>query len=163
MAQTPKDKQPDLPPPRRGRATSLGAEASLAGQTAFVRAGFTDPTLILRWEEIAGAETAALAQPLSLKDGPGGGVLTLKAEPGAAVFLQHDSPALCERINSFLGRQAVVRLRFVQGPLTQRTKPAPRRSSDQPVSPDDAAQKYQGPEGLRGALLKLARTRRSNP
>ena len=59
MAETPKDKQqPDPPPPRRGRATPLGAEAGLAGQTAFVRAGFSDPTLVLRWEEIAGSETA---------------------------------------------------------------------------------------------------------
>lgn len=163
MAQTPKDKQPDQPPPRRGRATPLGAEASLAGQTAFIRAGFADPTLVLRWGEIAGSETAALAQPVSLKEGPSGGVLTLKAEPGAAVYLQHDSPALCARINSYLGRQAVTRLRFVQGALPPRAKPMPRPTSKQPLPAADAAQKYQGPEGLRDALLSLAQRRRSQP
>jgi len=163
MAQSPKDKQPDPPPARRGRATPLGAEASLAGQSAFVRAGFSDPTLVLRWEQIAGSGTAALAQPVSLKDGASGGVLTLKAEPGAAIFLQHDGQALCERINSYLGRQAVARLRFIQGPLTQRTKPPPRPPSKQPIAGTDPAQKYQGPEGLRDAILKLARTRRDQP
>ena len=76
-------------------------------KTAFVRAGFVDPTLVLRWEEIAGSETAALAQPIKLSEGPSGGVLTLKAEPGAALFLQHESRSLCERINAYLGRPAV--------------------------------------------------------
>ena len=79
------------------------------------RAGFSDPTLVLRWEEIAGSETARLAQPIKLSESASGGVLTLRAEPGAALFLQHDSRALCERINAYLGRTAVSRLRFVQG------------------------------------------------
>jgi hypothetical protein len=163
MAQTSKDKQPEPPPSRRGRATALGAEANLAAQSAFVRAGFTDPTLVLRWEEIAGSETAALAQPISLKEGPSGGILTLKAEPGAALFLQHESRPLCERINAYLGRPAVARLRFVQGPLIQRNKVVPRRVPGGSVSPNDPARKYQGPEGLRAALLELARRRKPDP
>jgi len=164
MAETRKDKQlPDTPTPRRGWATPLVTEVGLTGQTAFARAGFTDPTLVLRWEEIAGAETAALAQPIRLSEGPAGGVLTLKAEPGAALFLQHESRALCERINAYLGRSAVARLRFVQGAVLQRAKPASKRPATHPVPPADPAQKYQGPENLREALLKLARSRRSDP
>jgi hypothetical protein len=163
MAQRPKDKQPDIPPARRGWATALGAEVGQTAQAAFARAGFTDPTLVLRWEEIAGSETAALTQPISLKDGPSGGVLTLMAEPGAALFLQHESRALCERINAYLGRSAVARLKFVQGALTKREKAAPRRARAQPVPAADPVQKYEGPEGLRAALLGLARTRRSDP
>jgi hypothetical protein len=161
MAETRKDRQPpDTPPPRRGWSTPLGTEAGLTGQAAFVRAGFTDPTLLLRWEEIAGTETAALAQPIKLSDGPSGGVLTLKAEPGAALFLQHESRALCERINTYLGRTAVTRLRFVQGAVLSRPKPAVKRSTAGSLPP---ARKYQGPEGLREALLKLARNRRTDP
>jgi len=164
MAERREDKQPpDAQPRRRGWATPLGAEAGLAGQTAFVRAGFVDPTLVLRWEEIAGSETAALAQPIKLSEGPSGGVLTLKAEPGAALFLQHESRLLCERINAYLGRLAVTRLRFVQGVVVRRAKSAPKRPSSGPVSPSDPARKYQGPEGLREALLKLARSRRGDP
>jgi hypothetical protein len=164
MAETRKDKQqPDSPPSRRGWATALGREATISGQTAFARAGFTDPTLVLRWDEIAGHETAAMARPVKLTDGPSGGVLTLKTEPGAALFLQHESRSLCERINAYLGRPAVTRLRFVQGVVLKRARTASQKASPGPISPADPARKYQGPEGLREALLKLARNRRADP
>lgn len=161
MAQKPKDNQLPLPlPKRRGKATALGDEARPAGQAAFDRAGFADPTLLLHWEEIAGPDAARLTRPLRLAQGPSGGVLTLKAEPGAAVFLQHESRSLCERINAYLGRPAVARLRFVQGTLKQPPPPPVRRKAKAPVPPTDPALKYQGPEGLKEALVRLAKARR---
>ena len=161
MAQSRKDKQPELPlPARRGRPASLAQDAGLAGHGALSRAGFSDPTLVLRWDEIAGPETARLARPLRLGEGPGGGVLTLRAEPGAAIFLQHESRALCERINAYLGRQAVARLKFIPGPLAVRPRAQTRPKAKGPVPAADPAQKYVGPRGLREALLKLAQTRR---
>ncbi|HWA90387.1 MAG TPA: DciA family protein [Rhizomicrobium sp.] len=164
MAQTPKAKQPEQPPPptRRGRAAAVAADAQALARAALDRAGFSDPTLVLRWEEIAGAETARLARPLRLKDGPSGGVLTLMAEPGAAVFLQHETRPLCERINAYLGRPAVARLRFVQGTLSQPAKRPLRPGPKPPVPAADPARKYEGPEGVREALLRLAQARRSN-
>src|SRR6185312_6198447 len=161
MAQKPKDKQLPLPlPQRRGKATTLGEEAGPAGKAAFARAGFSDPTLLLHWEEIAGTDTARLTRPLRLTQGPSGGVLTLKTEPGAAVFLQHESRPLCERINTYLGRPVVARLRFVQGTLKQPPPPPVRRKAKSPVPPTDPALKYQGPEGLKEALVRLAKARR---
>lgn len=160
MAQSPKDKQPEAPPARRGRPAALGQDAERAAQAALGRAGFSDPTLLLRWDEIAGPETARLARPLRLSEGPNGGVLTLRAEPGAAIFLQHESRTLCERINTFLGRQAVARLKFVPGPVMARPRPPIRTLSKAAVPPADPAQKYVGPEGLRDALMKLAQIRR---
>ena len=148
-------------PQRRNRVGALAPDVSAAAREAFGRAGFSDPTLVLRWEEIAGLETARLTRPLRLSQGPNGGVLTLKVEPGAALFLQHETRSLCERINGYLGRQAVSRLRFVQGPLAPRPAPPAHRPSPGSVSSSDPAQKYQGPEGLRKALLDLARARRS--
>jgi len=59
MAQTPDDKQPE--PRRRGRAGEVSGDATLAARGAFARAGFSDPTLVLRWSEIAGPDTARLA------------------------------------------------------------------------------------------------------
>jgi hypothetical protein len=115
----------------------------------------------LRWDEIADPETAKLARPIRLSQGPSGGVLTLRAEPGAAVFLQHDSRALCERINTYLGRPAVARLKFVPGPVTSRRKQLSSAVSKPPLSGSDPAQRYAGPEGLREAILKLARARGS--
>jgi hypothetical protein len=151
----------DEQPARRNWVSALAQDAEAAARSAFARAGFADPTLVLRWAEIAGPETARLAVPVRLTDGPYGGVLTLKAEPGAAVFLQHETRPLCERINAYLGRPAVARLKFVQGPLHPRLPPAAKRPAPGAIPPADPAIKYQGPQGLRDALLALARARQS--
>ena len=81
MARTPKAAQDD-PAPRHNRTIAVGADAKAAAAAAFARAGFSDPTLVLRWNEIAGPEVARLAQPLKFSDGPSGGILTLRAVPG---------------------------------------------------------------------------------
>ena len=161
MARTPPPKQSDKPEalPRRGRAAEVARDLGVAGGAAFARAGFTDPSLVLRWAEIAGADIARIARPLKFVEGPSGGVLTLLAEPGAALFLGHESRALAQRVNAYLGRNAVARVKFVQGALTQPSvssrppKPGPAPKSDDPVH------NYQGPDGLKTALESLARWR----
>jgi hypothetical protein len=153
-----KDQKPPEPPKRRNWAGAIGSDAGANATSAFLRAGFSDPTLVLRWEEIAGPETARLARPLKLSEGPQGGVLTLRAEPGAALFLQHETRALTERINAFLGRPAIARLRFVQGPLTLRPSQK-KRSVPPPPGPGDPANRFKGPERMRETLLALARAR----
>ena len=126
---------------------------------AFVRAGFTDPALVLRWNEIAGPEVARLAQPVKLADGPSGGTLTLRAVPGAALFLSHEKRSLCERINAYLGRAAVVQIKFSQGVLLPRPAAAKPEKKAGPLPPNDPSRRYQGPEGLAKALQALARRR----
>jgi hypothetical protein len=149
----------DEPPKRRGWAGVVSSDASFAARTAFARAGFADPTLVLRWSEIAGPETARLARPIKLSEGSSGGVLTLKAEPAAALFLQHESRALCARINAYLGRDAVVRLRFVQGPLAPPAPPPTKRPLPAEPPAADPVRRWQGPAGLGESLLSLARRR----
>ena len=117
-------------------------------------------TLVLRWQEIVGPEVARLAQPIKLAAAAEGGTLTLKCEPGAALFLQHESRSLVGRINGYLGRQAVSRIRFVQGPLATRPLPPVRTPSKKQPAQDDPACRYAGPEGLKSALLNLAGRRR---
>jgi hypothetical protein len=156
MAQPADDKQP---PPRRNWSAPVGKDASVAGRAAFTRAGFADPTLVLRWTEIAGAETARLARPIRLSNG----TLTLKAEPAAALFLQHETRVLCARINGYLGREAVTKLKFVQGPLVPTPPPPPRRAKPAEPSATDPARRFNGPEGLGQALLALARQRTRAP
>jgi len=126
---------------------------------AFVRAGFTDPALVLRWNEIAGPEVARLAQPVKLAEGPSGGTLTLRAVPGAALFLSHEKRSLCERINAYLGRAAVVQIKFSQGVLLPRPAAAKPEKKAGPLPPNDPSRRYQGPEGLAKALQALARRR----
>jgi len=163
MARTPPEKQSksDQPetPPRHNRPLSIGSDAKSAAAFAFVRAGFSDPTLVLRWSEIAGPEVARLAQPLKFSEGPSGGTLTLRAAPGAALFLAHEKRTLCERINAYLGRPAVAQLKFSQGaPLAPRP-PAPKQKALGPLPPGDPSRRYEGPEGLAKALQALARRR----
>jgi hypothetical protein len=157
----PKPPSPDTPPERRKWVGPVSSDAPVLGAAAFARAGFSDPTLVLHWEKIAGPEVARLARPLRLSQGPHGGVLTLMAEPAAAVFLGHETRMLAERINTYLGRPAVARLKFVQAALTQPTPPPPQAKPAEDVAADDPVRTYCGPEGLREALMRLARARHS--
>jgi hypothetical protein len=139
----------------------VSRDAGFAGNAGFARAGFSDPTLILRWPEIVGADIARIARPIKLSEGPYGAVLTLRAEPGAAVFLQHETRALCGKINAFLGRNAVARLRFVHGPVTAQSHKAPLPMRKAELPPTDPALSFKGKEGLREAILNLAKARKS--
>lgn len=163
MARTPKQIQgkdgQDAPPRRHNRPMPISAEARTSATAAFVRAGFSDPTLVLRWNEIAGPEVARLAQPLKFSEGPSGGTLTLRAAPGAALFLAHEKRSLCERINAYLGRAAVSQLKFSQGALPVRPPPPKPQKAPGPLPPSDPSRRYQGPEGLAQALQALARRR----
>ena len=147
--------------PRRGRADAIGRDAGGAAGGAFSRMGFTDPALVLRWQEIAGPEVARLCQPLRFSEGPRGGTLTLKALPGAALFLSHETRALTDHINHYLGRPAVARLKFVQGGiLPPRPAPVLRRPAASTASADPA-NAWRGPDSLKAALIALARWRES--
>jgi hypothetical protein len=115
----------------------------------------------LRWNEIVGLEIARFAQPLRMTEGPSGGVLTLRADPAASVFLQHESRALCSRINSYLGRPAVQRLRFVAGNMKPRL-PKSQRPAKGDSAPDDPVWQFGGQERLRRALVALAGARTRN-
>jgi hypothetical protein len=153
-----KDKT-EAPPKRRNWAAQMAPDALVAAHAAMTRAGFSDPSLILQWPKIAGAETARLARPLRLSQGPQGGVLTLQAEPAAAVFLQHDSRNLCERINRYFGQPVVARLRFVQAVLPQRPTPPPPSLPAAEIPSGDPVLSFNGPDGMREALCRLARAR----
>jgi hypothetical protein len=146
------------PPPRRSRAAAVGLDAVQLGRTAFERAGFSEASLVLRWREIVGPEIARIARPLRLAASASGGVLSLKAEPAAAIFLQHESRALCARINAYLGRTAVQRLRFVPGELVLEPAQPIRFCPQDPVT-TDPARRFAGPDPLKDALLRLARAR----
>jgi hypothetical protein len=145
---------------RRNRTEAIGRSGAL-GAAAFARAGFSDPTLVLRWIEIVGPDIARFAEPLKLSEGPSGGTLTLRAEPAAAVFMQHQTRALCDRINAFLGRPAVAKLRFVNGAVTAPPEPQRRRKPPAEAPGDDPATQFEGSEDLKAALVALARARRT--
>jgi hypothetical protein len=164
MARAPKQsKEPTRPEPpaRRNRVAAIGLDAGQLAQSAFARAGFADPSLVLRWDEIVGPDIARFAQPLKLSESASGATLTLKADPAAAIFLQHESRALCGRINAYLGRPVVQRLRFVSGQVTSARALPAHRSRKAPSREPNLA--FSGCEKLRVALLALAHARAGDP
>lgn len=124
-----------------------------------------------RWREIAGEMVAARTEPVKLVKGRAGqpGVLEIRVDGPAAALIQHQAPAVLERVRLVLGEEAVGRLRIVQGPVRHKAPPqakgvaaarARRRSG-----PLDAAEEARlqaelskAPEGpLKQALLRLGR------
>ena len=112
------------------------------------------------------AELARGCQPDQLrfprgKDGDldrSGGTLTLRCLGAMALELQHQTPMLLERINSYFGYRAVAQLRLVQGSL--RRHPQRKTAKLPPLAPADRAateaQLAPLPEGeVKDALRRL--------
>ena len=146
--------------PRHGWARAAGESMLGEAKGIFVRGGFTDPTLLLRWSEIVGPQIARIAIPQKWQDGPDGAVLTLKCEPGAAVLLQHQTRMLIERLNSYLGQGRIITLKLIPGRVTERADPPrhPRpeaQSGAESLSLDEALSRLAGLRaGLEGERRK---------
>lgn len=107
--------------------------AAIIGKTVndvFAKQGFASRELVTRWAEIAGAEIAEHSQPLKIQwprpvgdQPPEPATLVLRVEGPMALEIQHASGVILERVNRFLGWQAVERLSLRQAPLS---RPAPR-------------------------------------
>jgi hypothetical protein len=85
-------------------------------------------SLIGEWGNIVGPTLAAVSLPEKLATpANGGGVLTVRVAGAAATEFQHLAPQILDRINTYLGFGAVVRMKFIQAPLPgPRRRPAPR-------------------------------------
>ena len=116
------------------------------------RAGFTDPTLVLRWPAIVGADVARVAEPVKYQEGPNGAVLTLKCEPAASVFLQHETRALIDKVNAYLGRGRVARIRLVSGTLA--------RTPSLPDHPHPKMERGEASKSLPDTLRRFSELRR---
>ena len=97
---------------------------------AYARQGFAARELVTRWSEIAGAEVAAHSEPLKIQwPRPVEGqpqepaTLVLRVEGPMALEIQHGSDVILQRVNRFLGWNAVGRLALRQAPLARRNRP----------------------------------------
>ena len=93
-----------------------------------------------------------------LQGGVEGAVLTLKCEAGAAVFLQHQTRTLIERLNAYLGTGRIARIKLVPGKLPRGAEPSahPARLRPQPNANSTPAE---AKPALPDALERLARRR----
>lgn len=129
------------------------------------RRGFSDSRMLENWSAIVGPQLAAMSQPVRLsrrksgRDGedPAGGVLTVKAEGAIALEIQHLSPQIIDRLNSYYGHAAISRLNIIQGPVTitpSPLNPPPIKEEDISALADDF-EEIETPR-LKRALASLA-------
>jgi hypothetical protein len=109
------------------------------------------------WTAVVGPDIAAATWPESLARG---GTLKIRVAPAKALEVQHRTPLVIERVNLFFGREAVVRLALVQGPLpfaapTSRPAARPLRPAEA-AALDNQLAAVISPE-LRDALARLGR------
>jgi hypothetical protein len=128
----------------------------------FARQGFTSCEIVTHWDDIVGAEIAALAEPVSMQwirsrdpDESPPATLVLRVEGPAALEIQHMSGVIVERVNRYLGWRAVDRLSLRQAPLTRRRKPSRRRIDEAAAAALAAQMSGIADDGLRTALGRL--------
>lgn len=161
-------------------ARPVGRIAGEILSPAFRKRGFAQTALLDQWSQIAGDQLAKytlpekISHPRSGKAGDGqaqrsrfsrggedgGGVLTLRVDGPFAIEVQHSTPQLLERINSFFGYRAISRIALKQGPLPQRyerrlRKVRPLNSEEEQALASDL--QSIDDEQLRRALRRLGR------
>lgn len=175
-------------PPRpglRAAARPVGRIASDILSPAFRKRGFAQSALVDQWSLIAGEKLAKHTQPEKISQPrgkaktaegreaghgqrsrfsrggeDGGGVLTLRVDGPFAIEVQHMTPQLLERINSFFGYRAVGRIVLKQAPLPPRYERRVRKTRKLNPGEEQALSDGLQPiedERLRAALLRLGR------
>lgn len=131
------------------------------------RRGFGSASLLSWWPDIVGTDYEKATFPESINwpkrhDQSGAdaslAVLTVRVLPSQALFFQHEVPQVLERINQFLGYQAIGRVRIIQGKIklpepTRRNKAI--KLNDQQTAKLDAQISEIGSDELQASLKKL--------
>ncbi|HEY4203614.1 MAG TPA: DciA family protein [Xanthobacteraceae bacterium] len=137
---------------------------------AFAKQGFAARELVTRWAEIAGPQIAASTEPLKIQwPRPVEGqpqepaTLILRVEGPMALEIQHTSDVILQRVNRFLGWNAVGKLALRQAPLS---RPAARKLPSKPdaatVARVEATLSSIEDDELRAALARLGASIKRN-
>lgn len=113
------------------------------------------------WQQIAGAELAALAQPDGIRfprDAQADGVLTVSCAPAHALDVQYREPLLLEKLAVYFGYRAITRIRIKQ--VHSPAAPPPRKIL-QKCNPTPLCATIED-DALRGALTRLAQALQSD-
>ncbi|WP_342643008.1 DUF721 domain-containing protein [Rhodoligotrophos ferricapiens] len=142
----------------------------------FAHHGFAYGEILACWPEIAGPDLARCSLPerirwpraranqseaagASAKLSKQGGTLILRVAAGHGLMIQHETPRLIERINSYYGYGAIAKVKLVQDPNLLITPP---EAKEAPL-PADAVQEVEAhvaeiaDDRLRQALKRLGR------
>src|SRR5260370_3768157 len=104
---------------------------------AYAKQGFAARELVTRWAEIAGPEISAHSEPLKIQwprpvegQPQEAATLVLRVDGPMALEIQHASDVIPERVNRFLGWNAVGRLALRQAPLSRPMPPKAAKALD---------------------------------
>ncbi len=148
--------------PRKSQLQPLYALAHKTLNAAFAKQGFASTELVARWPEIVGADIAEHSQPEKIRwprrqhgDQPEPGTLVLRVEGPTALEIQHLAAIILERVNRFLGWQAIGELRLHQAPLVRNKRPQPPALDGEAAARIAAALSDIRDDNLRAALGRL--------
>lgn len=159
---------PQRPSTTRGfkrTASVLGEQIRRAGESR----GFAVSRVLTHWEEIAGAEIAAIARPVNIGYGRGGfgATLTVLTTGAQAPMLEMQKERLREKVNAVYGYNAISRVRitqtaptgFAEGQAEFAMKSARKSEPEDPQVQVRAAETAEPirDDGLRAALERLGR------
>lgn len=149
---------------RRGLST-LGQSVDRITSPALRRRGFAEAAIVTRWEEIVGRPLADHSRPFRVVFPRGerrGGTLHLTVSGAFAPEVEHLSPQIVARINTYFGYRAVDRLHLHHGRLDPRPRADAGTSAAGKEAPDAetaaSIANVADPE-LRAALMRLAGAR----
>jgi hypothetical protein len=152
-----------LAPKKRSYPKPLADLVGPCMTDAFARQGFTSCEIVTHWDDIVGAEVAAVAEPIRMqwirtrdRDDSTPATLVLRVEGPAAIEIQHMSGVIIARVNRYLGWQAVGALALRQAPLMRRGQKPERPKIDEGAAAAVAAQMTGiADDALRAALGRL--------
>jgi hypothetical protein len=128
----------------RREARPIGALIGSVIDPICAKRGFASADLIGAWDEIVGPRYARVTQPEKIawprreSASSRGATLVVRVDAGMAIYLQHETSLILEKVNAFLGFAAISKLTIIQGPVEQAAR-APQRAAEAPISARSAA------------------------
>jgi hypothetical protein len=158
-----------MPPRRTSTKGFKRTDSLLSGQIrrASETRGFAQSRLLTQWNEIAGQDVAAIAQPVEIGYSRGGmgATLTLLTTGANAPMLEMQKEQLRKKVNAVYGYNAIARVRitqtaatgFADGKVAFGHKKPDAKSAPDPAMRQMAAAAAQpvSDDGLRDALARL--------
>ena len=130
---------------------------------AFKRQGFASCEIVTHWDDIVGPEIAAVAEPIRMqwirtrdRDESMPATLVLRVEGPGAIEIQHLAGVIVERVNRYVGWQAVAAIALRQAPLRRRRRKPQRPKIDENLAASIAGRMTGiADDRLRAALGRL--------
>ena len=117
------------PKPRWGRPQGVRRALDKVLKDVSAKRGFNQIEILTRWPAIVGEMLAQHSCPERLtfdREKGGDAALLVRVDGAFGLELQHLTPQVIERVNTYFGYRALKRIHIVQGPVPRATKPAPR-------------------------------------